>query len=74
MSEPEEQEELKESKKVGMKDESEEHPSFSKKAVEKIVNDHLKMDDDYYKHKEGKGGGGGSPCKFVKREGCLEDE
>ena len=23
-------------------------------------------------HKKGTGGAGGSPCKFVKREGCLE--
>lgn len=26
-----------------------------------------------FMHKKGTGGAGGSPCKFVKREGMLED-
>ena len=58
----------------GMKDEAREHPSLSKSTVKTIVTDHLKMDEDYYEHEKGFGGGGGSPCKFRKREGTLDDK
>lgn len=58
----------------GMEEESKEHPSLSKKVVKTIVTDHLNMDDDYYEHEKGFGGGGGSPCKFRKREGTLDDK
>lgn len=58
----------------GMEDESKEHPSLSKNTVKTIVKDHLKMDEDYYEHDRGTGGAGGSPVKFRKREGSLDDK
>jgi hypothetical protein len=34
--------------KKGMKDESKEHPEFSKDIISKLVRDHLKIDPEYY--------------------------
>lgn len=58
----------------GVEEESKEHPTLPKKTVRTIVKDHLKKDEDYYEHERGSGGAGGSPCKFRKREGGLEDK
>jgi len=58
----------------GMEDEIKEHPSLPKKTVKTIVKDHLRMDDDYYEHETGTGGAGGSPVKFLKREGRACDK
>jgi hypothetical protein len=43
-----EDEDKMEGEEKGMKEESKEHPEFSKDVIKKLVRDHLKMDPEYY--------------------------